>query len=129
MKQKLMYLLIVVLAVFNIEKSIAGDNDPKPFPVVVGSDIKEEKPHRGPVCADIYGLFSTSSASLLLFIAEDLEIGIVQVYKDGSLVLSDSTPLLIDGIITYDLSNSGSGTYQIIVSLTDGTEYIGLFVF
>ena len=129
MKQKLVYLLIVVLAVFNIEKTIAGENDPKPLPVVVGSDIKEEKPHRGPVYADIYGLFSTSSATLLLFVPEHIETGIVQVYKDGSLVLSDPTPLSIDGIITYDFSSYDTGVYQIIVTLTDGTEYIGLFVF
>ena len=102
MKQKLLCFLIAVLAVFNIETATGGENDPKPLPVVVGNDYNEEKPHRGPVYADIYGLFSTSSATLLLLVADSLEIGTVQVYKDGSLILSDSMPLLINGIITYD---------------------------
>lgn len=93
------------------------------IPVVVApNDYGNDNPHRAPVNHDVYAVFDRINCTLSLVVSPEVEISTVEIYKDGSLIITDDIPTLF-----YILSSFGNGVYTILISVVDGTTYTGDF--
>ena len=93
------------------------------IPVVVApNDYGNDNPHRAPVNEDVYAVFNRIDCTLSLIVSPEVEISNVEIYKDGSLIITDNIPTLL-----YILSSYGSGVYTIQLNAVGGTTYTGDF--
>ena len=95
-----------------------------PVITVPNNSDEEGDSHRAPAHIDVYAVFDTTVSTLSLIVSPDIEISVVEIYKDGVLIISDNIPTLY-----YILSSYGSGTYSIALTTNDGTSYTGNFYF
>lgn len=82
----------------------------------------DEQPHRTPGNEDVYAVFDRIDCTLSLIVSPEVEISTVEIYKDGSLIITDNIPTLL-----YILSSYGSGAYTIQLNAVGGTTYTGNF--
>ena len=85
-------------------------------------DDNTGQPHRAPVNEDVYAVFDRIDCTLSLIVSPEVEISDVEIYKDGSLIITDNIPTLL-----YILSSYGSGAYTIELNAVGGTTYTGYF--
>lgn len=90
--------------------------------VTIPNDDGNDRPHRTPVNQDVYAVFDRINYTLSLVVSPEVEISTVEIYKDGSLIITDDIPTLF-----YLLSSYGSGAYTIQLNAVDGTTYTGNF--
>lgn len=92
------------------------------IPVVTIPNDDDNLPHRTPVNQDVYAVFDRIDCTLSLIVSPEVEISDVEIYKDGSLIITDNIPTLF-----YILSSYGSGAYTIQLNVVGGTTYTGNF--
>ena len=90
--------------------------------ITVPGDDHNDIPHRAPVNEDVYAVFDRIDCTLSLIVSPEVEISNVEIYKDGSLIITDNIPTLL-----YILSSYGSGVYTIQLNAVGGTTYTGDF--
>ena len=116
---------LVCLITFSSSICKADGGEPTiPVTTVPDNDNEDDNSHRSPIQYDIYAIFDTTVNTLSLIVSPDIEISVVEIFKDGVLIISDNIPTLY-----YMLSFYGSGTYCIALTTNDGTTYTGNFYF
>lgn len=125
---KRIYLRVICLAcLLTISSTICKADGGEPtIPVITvpDNDDDEDDSHRSSFNEGIYAIFDTTISTLSLIVSPDIEISVVEIYKDGVLIISDDIPTLY-----YNLSSYGSGTYNIALTTSDGITYTGNFFF
>lgn len=116
--------LICLMACSSTICNADGGEPTIPVITVPDNDNDSGKSHRAPAQYETYAIFDTIVGTLSLIVSPDIEISVVEIYKDGALLISDNIPTLY-----YALSAYGSGTYCIALTTTDGTTYTGNFTF
>lgn len=125
---KRIYLRVICLACLitfcsTICKADGGEPTIPIFTVPDNSD-EEGDSHRTPIQYDIYAIFDTTVSTLSLIVSPDIEISVIEIFKDGVLIISDNIPTLY-----YILSAYSSGTFSIALTTNDGITYTGNFYF
>ena len=90
--------------------------------VTIPNDDGNDTPHRTPVNQDVYAVFDRIDCTLSLIVSPEVEISDIEIYKDGSLIITDNIPTLL-----YILSSYGSGAYLIQLNAVGGITYTGNF--
>jgi len=125
MKVKTFFLFISMLFVCNIS-CLADDGGGLPIDIIPSTN--GNGPHRAPTNATVSGVFNTITQTLLLNIGEEADVSEVTIIKDGVLIISEDVSSEVPGMIMFDLSAYGTGTYQVEVITESGATYIGCFV-
>lgn len=125
---KRIYLRVICLACLitfcsTICKADGGEPTIPIFTVPDNSD-EEGDSHRTPIQYDIYAIYDTTVSTLSLIVSPDIEISVIEIFKDGVLIISDNIPTLY-----YILSAYSSGTFSIALTTNDGITYTGNFYF
>lgn len=95
-----------------------------PVITVPNNSDEEGDSHRAPAHIDVYAVFDTTVSTLSLIVSPDIEISVVEIYKNGVLIIFENIPTLY-----YALSAYGSGTYTVAITTNDGVTYTGTFNF
>ena len=123
MKTKLLFLLIALLSNVNLCMAEGGNE----LPIIKEPKTNNEMPHRSHVYS-VFGVFNTITQTLLLNVSEEADVSEVSIIKDGVLIISEEVSSEVPGMIMFDLSAYGTGTYQVEVITESGATYIGCFV-
>ncbi len=116
--------LICMMAFITTICKADGGEPTIPIYTVPENSDRDGDSHRSPILYDIYAVFDTTVSGLSLIVSPDIEVSVVEIYKNGVLIISDNIPTLY-----YMLSSYGSGTYSIALTTNDGTTYTGNFYF
>ena len=119
MRAKLFKLLFLLCTMTYCTTICRADGIPV---VTVPDGSNNDIPHRAPVNEDVYAVFNRIDCTLSLIVSPEVEISTVEIYKDGSLIITDDIPTLF-----YILSSYGSGAYTIQLNAMGGTTYTGNF--
>ena len=124
-KTYLRVICLICLMAFSTTICKADGGEPTiPVITVPDNDDDGERPHYAPIHQDIYAIFDTTVGTLSLIVSPDIDISVVEIYKDGVLIISDNIPTLY-----YMLSAYGSGTYSIVLTTNDNATSTGNFSF
>ena len=78
---------------------------------------------------DINAIFYSDSEFLHISFQEDLGYGSIVIYHNGNEIINDNPQMYYGNVVSYDLSEYGSGEYVIVISTGHGDIYIGTFCF
>ena len=95
--------------------------------IIIDPDGPLPGPYLAPIHQDVYGVVSQTTQSISIFVAPNILIDCVRIYRNGLLAVSDDTLTPIDYTLYYNLSTLGSGSYSILLEADDGTIYQGYF--
>lgn len=124
-KTYLRVICLICLMAFSTTICKADGGEPTiPVITVPDNDDDGERPHYAPIHQDIYAIFDTTVSTLSLIVSPDIDISVVEIYKNGVLIISENIPTLY-----YALSAYGSGTYTVAITTNDGVTYTGTFNF
>ena len=126
MRVKTFFLFIALLFVCNISCKADGGGG-FPIDIVPQTDNGNHGPRRAPANASISGVFNIITQTLLLNVSEEADVREVTIIKDGVLIISENVSSEVPGMIMFDLSAYGTGTYQVEVRTESGITYIGYF--
>lgn len=126
MKVKTFFLFFVLLFVCNIS-CLADGGGGFDIDIVPQTDNGNHGPRRTPTNASISGVFNTITQTLLLNVSEEADVSEVSIIKDGVLIISEEVSSEMPGMIMFDLSFYGTGSYQVEVRTESGITYIGYF--
>lgn len=128
MKVKTFFLFISMFFVCNIS-CLADGGGGFDIDIVPQTDNGNQGPHRAPTNATVSGVFNTITQTLLLNISEEADVSEVIIIKDGVLIISEDVSSEVPGIIIYNLSSWGSGSYQVIAIGSSDYTYTGTFCY
>lgn len=124
MRVKTFFLFIVLLFVCNFSCFADGGGG---LPIDIIPTTNGNGPRRAPTGATVSGVFNTITQTLLLNVSEESHASEVTIIKDGVLIISEDVSSEVPGMIMFDLSAYGTGTYQVEVITESGITYIGYF--
>lgn len=116
--------LICMMAFITTICKADGGEPTIPIYTVPENSDREGDSHRSPILYDIYAVFDTTVSGLSLIVSPDIEVSVVEIYKNGVLIISENIPTLY-----YILSAYSSGTFSIALTTNDGITYTGNFYF
>lgn len=116
--------LICMMAFITTICKADGGEPTIPIYTVPENSDREGDSHRSPILYDIYAVFDTTVSGLSLIVSPDIEVSVVEIYKNGVLIISENIPTLY-----YILSAYGSGVYTVAITTNDGVTYTGTFNF
>ena len=126
MRVKAFFLFIALLFVCNIS-CLADDGGGLPIDIIPTTNGNGT--HRSPSNATVSGVFNTITQTLLLNVSEEADVSEVTIIKDGVLIISEDVSSEVPGIIIYDLSSWGNGSYQVVAIGNSGYTYTGIFCY
>ena len=119
MKMKLKFLLLLIsISLYTNTSKADGD----PTIPVIPLPTSGQGPHQAPSMQDVYAFFNRVDITLSLVVSSELEVVLVEIYKNGNLIITDNIPTLY-----YYLSTYGCGNYSVHLTTEDETTYIGNF--
>ena len=119
-------LLLIFATSAHAHLSKVHDNDSINI-IIIDPDNEPPNPHLSPIHQDVYGVYSQTNHSLSVFVSQDIAIIRVRIYSNNTLVVDDDNPIMLYGILYYNMSSFNSGAYSIVLDADDGTVYIGTF--
>ena len=89
-------------------------------------DAPPPPPDKSPIHSDVWGTVA-SCQLLTMCISNEIYTVEVRVYLNGTLIVTDEAPVLLNNNLSYDLSAFGNGAYTVELYADDQTVYIGQF--
>lgn len=124
-KTYLRVICLICLMAFSTTICKADGGEPTiPIYTIPDNDNDGERPHYAPIHRDLFAVFDTTVGTLSLIVSPDIEVSVVEIYKNEVLIISDNIPTLY-----YILSAYGSGSYTVAITTNDGVTYTGTFNF
>lgn len=116
--------LICMMAFITTICKADGGEPTIPIYTIPDNDNDGGKTNRAPALCEAYAIFNTTVSGLSLIVSPDIEVSVVEIYKNEVLIISDNIPTLY-----YILSAYGSGAYTVAITTNDGVTYTGTFNF